>query len=261
MQHRFLAFALVIAAVAFTASAQGPQGPGAGGGNFNNNAAGTCANPLVMASIQTIEGAITSLDLGSGIQYPSIVVNKIQIKLAPVWFLLDQDFEIAIGETVRINAASSSTAGDGYLYAIDIVKTATNESLTLRDSSGQPLWLAANRRGVAGASNPNAPRTGEPCLDPASIRTAAGTVDHVTAGVGIRQPFLVLKSGDTLLTIKLGPERVLLDEDFEIKAGTQLSVKFGLASCTGEFVALELTDAAGRTLVLRDSGGAPAWNR
>lgn len=258
MKHRLFAFALAIAAVAVTASAQGPQGQP--GGNRNTPTTGDCAvNPLDMTRLQTIEGPIATLDLGYGVQYPSIVVNKLQIKVAPIWFLLDRDFELVSGETVKITAAPSTTAGDAYLYAIEITRIASNAKLTLRDTTGQPLWLAANRRGT-GNGSPNAPRDGQSCLDPASVQTVAGIVETVTAGVGIRQPVMVLKSGTTLFTIKLGPERTLLDADFEIKAGLSLTVKYGLATCSDEFVALEITDAQGRTIVLRNADGSPAWN-
>jgi hypothetical protein len=260
MKHRLFAFALAMAAVAVTASAQGPQGqPGRNPGP--PPADGVCTTlPLDLAKLQVVEGPITLLDLGQGVQYPSIVVNKLQIKVAPVWFLLDNDFELATGDQVRINAAPSTTPGDAYLYALDITRTATGAKLTLRDATGQPLWRAANRR-RSGEGNPDAPRNGESCFDPASVKIASGVAETVTAGLGIRQPVLVLKSGDTLLTIRIGPERVLLDADFEVKAGMNLTVKYGLATCSDEFVALELTDVVGRRIILRDQDGSPLWSR
>lgn len=259
MKHRLFAFALAIAAVAVTASAQGPQGQG--GGNANAPATGICTtNPLDMTRPQTVEGPITSLDLGYGVQYPSIVVNKLHIKVAPIWFLLDHDFELGSGETVKISAVPSTTPGDSYLYAVEITKLPSGLKLTLREADGQPVWLAANRRGPGNGNSSGARAGQQNCFDPASVQTAAGVVESVTAGVGIRQPVMVLKAGTTLFTIKLGPERILLDADFEIKAGATLTVKFGLATCSDEFIALEITNAAGQTIVLRNADGLPAWN-
>lgn len=255
MKLRLFAFALALAAVLATASAQGPKGQP--GGNPNPPASTVCpANPLDLSQQKIIEGAITSIDLGYGVQYPSIVVNKQAIKIAPVWFLLENDFELGVGDQVKVTAVPSTAAGDAYLYALEITKTAVNSTLALRNATGQPLWLAENRR----AGNQTAPRLGTPCIDPASIKSVTGAVDSVTAGIGVRQPVVVIKSGDTLVTIKLGPERILLDADFEIKAGMTLTVKYALATCTDEFVALSLTDSAGHTIVLRNDDGSPAWN-
>ena len=72
-------------------------------------------------------------------------------------------------------------------------------------------------------------------------------------------PTLVLKTADgKLLTVKIGPERLLDAVDFEIKAGETLTVRYGV-TCTNETVALELVNAA-VTLVLRNEDGTPAWN-
>lgn len=261
MKHRFFAFAIAMAAVATLASAQGPKGKQTG------------PNPLDLSRVQTVEGPVTLLDLGYGVQYPSLVVNNLKIKIAPVWFFLDHDFEIGTGDQLRISAAPSTTPGDSYLYALEITRAATGDKITLRDSTGQPLWFAANRRGGngsggnggsgngSGSGNPNpvSPGNGSSCIDPASAATASGTVDSVTAGVGIRQPVVVLKAGTTLLTIRIGPERVLLDSGFEIKTGATLTIRYASAS-TGELVALTITDASGATLTLRNPDGTPAWN-
>lgn len=242
-------FSIVLAAGSVIA--QGPKGPGNGPGSGPGSNTG-----LDMSKQQAVEGTISSVQIAFGVQYPSIVVNKTQIKVAPVWYLLENDFELAAGEAVKVAAAPSNTATDAYLYAVEITKTASGARITLRNEAGVPVWLGAARRG----GNPQAPRTGGGCVDAASIKTVTGTIDQVTSGAGIQHPTLVLKTGDGLLTFELGPERVLLDNDLELKAGATLTVKYGLASCTDEFVALQLTDASGNTVVLRHDDGSPAWN-
>jgi len=212
--------------------------------------------PIDMAKLQTVEGSITAVQVAYGAQYPSIVVNQKQIKLAPVWYLLENDFELAAGESVRVTAAPSTTAGDPYLYAVDITKTASGAKITLRSELGVPLWMGAARRG----GNRQAPRTGSGCVDPAGIQTATGTVDRVTLGAGIQHPGLVLKTGGTLITIELGPERMLLDSDLELNPGSTVTVSYAVASCSGENVALTISDSAGHTVVLRHDDGTPAWN-
>lgn len=239
---------LVLAAA--TAFAQGPAAPG---GAPQTRPAGSGLN---MAAQQVIEGTIATVQIAYGVEYPSIVVNKVQIKVAPVWYLLENDFELKAGEAVRVTAAPSYTAGDAYLYAVEITKTASGSRIALRNSAGVPLWLGAARQG----GNPQAPRSGGCDLDGASIATASGTIESVTAGLGIAHPTLVLKLNGALLTFVLGPERFLLDSDIELKPGAALTVKYAACLSCDDLIALELTDAAGHTVVLRSADGRACWN-
>lgn len=230
--------------VASTALAQGAHGPGVPGtGNT-----GATRTGLNMTAQTTIEGSISSVQVAFGTQYPSIVVNKIQIKVAPVWFLLESDFELVAGDAVSVVAAPSNDASDTYLYAIRITKSAS--SIALRDELGVPLWTG---RGEGRGSNPQGPSIIGTCIDLASIQTATGVIDRVNAGAGIQQPTLVLRLANaTLLTLKLGSERLILASDFELNPGATLTVKYALATCTDELVAMQLTNANGETLTLRN---------
>ncbi len=78
--------------------AQGPTGRG--GRNFAPRA----NSGLDMAKLQSVEGIISSVQMAFGAQYPAIVINQTQIKLAPVWYLLESGFELAVGESVRVTA-------------------------------------------------------------------------------------------------------------------------------------------------------------
>lgn len=221
---------------------QGPgMTPGQGMGNHSSN--------LNLAAQVTIEGPISALSLAYGAQYPSITVNQKLIKVAPVWFLLDNGIELALNDKVKVTAAPSSLSGDTALYALSITKG--TKSLTLRDSLGVPLWTG---KGAGQA----APHSGDPCLDLANTKTAKGTIVSVEAGLGIQYPTLVLKLADsTLLTFKLGPERLLLAADFELKAGDAISVTYATCTENDELVVLSLTNAAGVTITLRDGDGWP----
>jgi hypothetical protein len=162
---------------------------------------------------------------------------------------------VKVGDTLKVTAAPSLTAKDPYLSAITIANAVTGASITLRDATGIPLWTSAgSRRGTPPGLGTHAN------YGFAAIVTVTGTVDQVTAGVGIQMPALVLKTADgKLLTLKIGPERVLAAADFEIKPGEVLTVRYA-ACATGELLALELTNASGVTLVLRNDDGTPAWN-
>lgn len=243
----------MIAAAAACLSIANAQGPRANGPAHRGQAGGGGLN---MSAVQSIEGAVTEVNIAYGVEYPSIVVNKQQVKVAPAWFLLDQDFEIKNGDSLRIVAAPSAVRNDGFLYAVEITKAAT--TVVMRDSSGIPLWSG---RGRAARGGPSGLGQHAGCIDAASIETVTGTIDKVNAGLGIQQPSLVLKTADgKLLTVRIGPEHILLEADFPLAAGDELTITYALATCSDEYVALELMNAAGDKLVLRNSDGTPAWN-
>jgi len=247
MKKHFVAILLAAGAAALLA--QGPRGP-QGSGRTEQQAA------LDMNKQFVVEGAVTAVHIAYGAQYPSIEVNKTQVKIAPVWFLLENDFEIKTGDKLRIVAAPSTLPSDPYPHAIEILNTVSNKKITLRDADGTPEWARARARGSNGSGN----QSQGGCIDPASVQVITGNVDKVTMGAGIEMPTLVLKTQDgKLASIKIGPERTLLENDFEIHAGETVTAKVALATCSEELVALELTNAAGRTVVLRDSTGAPNW--
>jgi hypothetical protein len=210
-----------------------------------------------MARVQTVTGAVSAVSLTYGTQYPSITVNKTVIKVAPVWFLLDKNFEIKAGDQVSVTAAPSLLPNDSYLYAIDITNTRCKAKIVLRDSSGVPLW--SGRSG--GRGNPDVPCNETGCTDAATISTVSGTVEKVSMGVGIQMPTLVVKTSDgKLISMKIGPEWILLEADFELAPAEQVTAKFAHETCSDEDVALQLTNSAGVSVVLRNDDGTPNWN-
>ena len=239
----FIAFGL-------TASLALAQGPGAAQPGPRANSG------LSMAKQQVVEGVVSDVQIACGVQHPSIVVNKTQIKVAPAWYLLENDFELVAGESLRVTAAPSIAANDPYLYAVEITRTPAGAAIRLRNELGVPLWRGTARPG----GNPQTPRSGGNCVDTTSIRTATGTIDRITSGLGIQHPTLVLNVSGTLLTIALGPERILLDSDLDLKAGATLTAKYAQTACAIEYIALQIVDAAGQSLVLRHDDGTPAWN-
>ncbi|HZT30310.1 MAG TPA: hypothetical protein VFA33_10530 [Bryobacteraceae bacterium] len=219
----------------------GANGPGAGAG-------------LDLTRTQTIEGVISALNLVYGVQYPSMVVNNTEIKLAPAWYFVENDFELAVKDRVRVTAAPCRACGDPALYAIDITITASGDVIVLRSSAGLPLWT----RGAGQGSGAAARGAG---IDSGSIRTVTGKISSVNAGAGIQMPTLTLAVDGASLSVRIGPERVLLEADFPLHVGDQITARIALATCTGQYVALSLTNAQGTTLVLRNDDGAPVWPR
>jgi hypothetical protein len=240
--------------------AQGPRG------NHSPSQPAQGQALLDMSKQVTITGAVSAVNIAFGAQYPSIEVNKTLIKVAPVWFLLENDFEIVVADQVQVIAAPSALSTDPYMYAIQIVNTGTSAQITLRSSSGTPLWTVrgAKEQGKefglrSQRQKANASGSGT-CLDPASITVISGVVESVNMGVGIQQPALVIKLADgSLVSVKIGPERILLENEFELSPGEDVTAKVAIVTCKNEVVALELTNADGITLVLRSEDGTPAW--
>ena len=243
-----LAVLLIAATAAF---AQGPRGT-----QQQNTSNHPTAAPD-MTKARTVSGTVSAVDIGYGMHYPSITVNQSVIKVAPVWFLVEQNFELKAGDQVTVVAAPSTVPGDSYLYAIEIANIGSTARIVLRDAAGVPLWTA-----TTGARGANVAGTGSciGCLDLTTVNTAAGTVEKVSMGIGIQMPSLVVKTtAGALVSMKLGPERALLAADFELKAGDTVSAKYAHKTCTDENVASQLTNSAGVTVTLRNSDGTPNW--
>ncbi|GIU78846.1 MAG: hypothetical protein KatS3mg005_2084 [Bryobacteraceae bacterium] len=259
MKSHLIRLASTVFALAAVVFAQSPGGFGGGAAGGPNGNAPRTGSGLDMTTLQVIEGKITAIQIGVAAQYPTIVINGKQIRVAPVWFMLDNDFQLATGDVVTVKAAASTIAGNSYLYAVEIARAGV--VLTLRDSTGIPLWTGGSNGRDGRNGNTSAPRTGAGCVAPETIRTVAGVVSSLTAGVGIQHPGMNLKLDDgSLLTLTLGPERILLGADLELEAGAKVTVKYGVAACTEENLVLEITDANGATLKLREDDGRPAWN-
>jgi hypothetical protein len=72
---------------------------------------------------------------------------------------------------------------------------------------------------------------------------------------------LKLASGETA-TVVLGPHWILAEKEFSLREGENVMVKaFPSAQAQGAYVALEVTNQAGKTTVLRDAAGMPSGNR
>jgi hypothetical protein len=211
-----------------------------------------------MTKLQTVTGAVTAVSIGYGMQYPSITIDKLQIKAAPVWWLLEENFEIRAGDNLTVLAAPSISPSDPYLYAVEMTNNTTKVKVVLRDANGLPLW--SQPRGGAGAGTGSGPVAGGDCAQVLSIATESGVVAQVASGVGIRMPTLTLKTAaGKLLVIKLGPERILLEADLELEAGDSITVKYAITSHDDELVALAITKGV-VTVTLRGDDCRPTWN-
>jgi hypothetical protein len=210
------------------------------------------ASTLDMTKLQTISGTVSAVAIGYGVQYPSITIGKVQIKIAPIWYLLDNDFELKVGGALSVQTAPARSKSDPYLYAVEIQNTTTNLLLVLRDSSRRPLWT--------GSPSTSGAQAGGGCTLGSTLAMASGTIEQINSGFGVQMPTLTLRVADgALVTFKLGPERIFLASDLELKVGEQVTVKYASSTCCDELVAIAITNSAGKTVVLRDENGRPGW--
>jgi len=248
--------------------------PGAAGPSARQPAGSpnTTTAGLNLSATVTLNGTVAAVNVASASQYPTITLNGTVVKVAPVWFLLENDFEIETGHQLVVRAAPALLP-TGYYYALEVENLTTQKSIQLRDASGRPLWFPGpglemglrgqspgSSSGAAGAFawQARAAVTYGGCLETNNLVEITGQIVEIDATAGIRQPAIVLDVGGKLVTVRIGPLRVLFATDLELAPGDVVSVIAAQETCTGNFVALELS-VGDQTVQLRNPDGSPAW--
>lgn len=231
----------------------------------------TAAAGLNLSATVTLNGTVTAVNVATASQYPTISLNGTVVKVAPVWFLLENDFEIETGHQLVVRAAPALLP-TGYYYALEVENLTTQKSIQLRDASGRPLWFRAPglEMGLRGESPGSSSAAGAfawqaraavtygGCLDTNNLVEITGQIVEIDATAGIRQPAIVLDVGGKLVTVRIGPLRVLFATDLELAPGDVVSVIAAQETCTGNLVALKLS-VGDQTVQLRNPDGRPAW--
>ena len=103
-------------------------------------------------TVETVSGEIASVDpitpmkgMSPGVHL-TVKADKetLSVHLGPTWYLENQDVKLAPGDTVEITGSRITFAGQPALIATEVKKG--NETLTLRDGAGNPMWSAWRRR-------------------------------------------------------------------------------------------------------------------
>ena len=90
------------------------------------------------------------------------------------------------------------------------------------------------------------------------VVTVEGKVRKVQIAQGQGMPFLELETGDETIKVYLGAMRYLMEQDFNPKAGVQVSVKG--YKMNPDIIAISVTiPSEKKTLKLRDENGWPLW--
>ena len=100
-------------------------------------------------------------------------------------------------------------------------------------------------------------------IDPANLKTLKGKVVSVetAGGFGPRSvKIMEIETEGKKVTVHLGPAFYLDDQKFAAKAGDEVSVVGAEAAYrTKTFIVAKSVTVRGKTLVLRDERGLPAW--
>ena len=96
--------------------------------------------------IETVNGEVVSVDTHTSRRGVSqgvhLLVNTgqetVEVHLAPSWYLEERDFEIAPEDKIAITGSKIDINGEKAIIASQLKKG--NETLTLRDEYGFPLW-------------------------------------------------------------------------------------------------------------------------
>lgn len=98
----------------------------------------------------------------------------------------------------------------------------------------------------------------QPAVAANPVVTVEGTVQKVQIAPGQGMPYLELQSGEDTIKVYLGPVRFLMEQDFNPKAGTVVSVKG--YKMNPDVVAISITiPSEKKTVKLRDEKGWPVW--
>jgi hypothetical protein len=144
--------AVLIAMVApFAASAQGPDGGGAGPGR-SSRGGGQGARLFDPGTVTTLQGDVVEIRRvpgarrGEGVHLVVAAgTEKLVVHLGPSSFVDRQGLKLANGDQVEVKGSRVVLDGTPTLIAPEI--TRGKESMVLRDASGVPLW--ARGRGWA----------------------------------------------------------------------------------------------------------------
>jgi hypothetical protein len=98
----------------------------------------------------------------------------------------------------------------------------------------------------------------QPAIASNPVVTVEGKIQKVQIARGQGMPFIELQSVEGTIKVYLGPVRFLMEQDFNPKAGMQISVKG--YNMNPDVVAISVTiPAEKKTLKLRDDKGWPVW--
>jgi len=143
-----IAAAVLVVALAFTASAFAAPRMGMGGWGMGTKY-GRMYNPQ---TVETISGEVVKVEkitpmkgMSSGIHIlVKTDTGEISVHLGPSWYMDKQDTKIAVGDKVEVKGSKVEYSGKPAVIAAEVQKG--DEVLKLRDDNGYPAWAGWRKR-------------------------------------------------------------------------------------------------------------------
>ncbi len=222
--------------------------------------------------LQTVEGTASAVAFEYGAGHPNFTLESngtsYEIYVGPLRYIDVSNFELSVGDRVIAAIFQDPQSSNAWVAAV-LTNVTTEQSITLRDAAGAPLWIRNRRNHSAGngtatmlSQGPSTLRAGSPSIDLATLTTYTGTVTKVNIAPGLQNPTIeVSLSGDKAATAVfcLAPYRYLSQIGFSVTANDVVTIT--AADCLqklDEFAVFQITTPAG-SFTLRNPEGTPAW--
>ena len=143
-----IAVAVLVVALAFTASAFAAPRMGMGGWGMGTTY-GRMYNPQ---TVETISGEVVKVEkitpmkgMSNGIHIlVKTDTGETSVHLGPSWYIDKQDTKIAVGDKVVVKGSKVDISGKPAVIAAEVQKD--DEVLKLRDDNGYPAWAGWRKR-------------------------------------------------------------------------------------------------------------------
>ena len=266
--------ALALAGSLVVMAGQGSKGAGSG------------ASKIDLGSVRTVTGAVTGVSIAKGMKHPSFLLSVseseiLSVELGPYWFLVSNDFALAVGDQVSAKVANCAGRSSSDVVALSVTDLTTGAAITLRDDAGMPLWKGARRggsgqggqggsgqggQGGSGQGGQGQGGRGGACyasasqIDLSTLTTVEGEAAAVSVGLGAHRNTVTLRAaGGAEYVVALGPFWYMNQQGFSLEQGETVRVR--MAQCTEGWAAFSVEiPASGATLTLRNDQGVPLWN-
>lgn len=189
--------------------------------------------------------------------------SELIIQTGPSWFMSNQDFLIAIGNTITVTGSlSANINNDSTILAKEIINGEL--TLILRDELGYPVWQGANSGNQGISRNPGSYMN---ITYDISLETVVfGTVFSVNVGAYTPGTYpgyqltVTLEDGSTL-NVMLAPYWYLSNQDFSIEEGTPVTLTGIISTLENgtEIFITRILSYDGTEVLLRNDLGIPLW--